>query len=98
MNDLSKAESTAQFNNDADQIIKATVAAAQHSAAPLEVSEEGIRPSQLPRNYSESVNALNDAKVSFSRPILSFAGFFGNNTFFDPYRNVDKSWQMSSRS
>ncbi|KAM7541962.1 hypothetical protein Aperf_G00000017227 [Anoplocephala perfoliata] len=58
LKDLSKAESNEQFNNDADQMIKASVAATQQSAAP----PEAIRPSQLPRNYAEAVSALNDAK------------------------------------
>ncbi|KAH9280373.1 Spectrin beta chain, non-erythrocytic 1 [Echinococcus granulosus] len=60
--DLTNAESAAQFNSDADQIIKASVVAPQLAAVPGDLAEKVIRPSQLPRNYAEAVNALNETE------------------------------------
>ncbi|KAL5964605.1 Spectrin alpha chain [Taenia solium] len=58
--DLTNAESAAQFDSDADQIIKASVVAPQLSSVPGGLAEEATQPSQLPRNYAEAVNALNE--------------------------------------
>lgn len=63
--DLTKAETAAHFNSDADQIIKATAVAQQQAAvtAPSEINEEEIRPTKVPRNYTEAVDALNSTQV-----------------------------------
>ncbi|KAL5107304.1 Spectrin beta chain [Taenia crassiceps] len=60
--DLTNSESAAQFDSDADQIIKASVVAPQLASAPAGLAEEAIQPSQLPRNYAEAVNALNETE------------------------------------
>ncbi|VDK20324.1 unnamed protein product, partial [Taenia asiatica] len=60
--DLTNAESAAQFDSDADQIIKASLVAPQLASAPKGLTGEAIQPSQLPRNYAEAVNALNETE------------------------------------
>lgn len=61
--DLTNAESAAQFDSDADQIIKASVVAPQLASVPRDLAGEAIQPSQLPRNYAEAINALNETEV-----------------------------------
>ncbi|VDO08241.1 unnamed protein product [Rodentolepis nana] len=61
--DLSKAEIAAQFNSDANQLIKASLATTQQSAIPKEFTEEEEnQPLTIPRTYIEAVDALNDSK------------------------------------
>ncbi|VDM16022.1 unnamed protein product [Hydatigera taeniaeformis] len=60
--DLANAERAAQFDSDADQIIKASSIAPQLASAPRGSDEREIQPSQIPRSYAEAINALNETE------------------------------------
>ena len=83
VDDLTKAETAANFNSDADQIIKATIVNQQQAAAPIGMDEGEIRPTRVPRNYAEAVDALNDAQVCVF--LIFFKKWPSMTWFFDAF-------------
>lgn len=62
LENLTGQEAAAQFNNEADQMIKAVTVAPQLSAFPGEDMNE-VAQSAVPQNLAEAIAAVNDAQV-----------------------------------